>query len=151
MNLVELAVVVGVIALLAVGGTAWHDRRLEADLDLDLVRVQEVARQYAAVRCANPPAGPQSLADVLAELGSGSIPVKDPARWTVLVTARPGRMGTVSAVRYAAPPDVWQTAHLLGRRNAIRTATGVELPIDVRRKTAPNQGSFQLLLENQLC
>lgn len=151
MSLAELAVVIFFAVLLGAAAMVWHDRQREAQLGLDLARVQETARRYAAARCTSPPAAPVPLADVLSELGSGPLGIGNPERWTVVVSARPGRMGTVAAVRYASDATAWQITHLLGSRNAARVADGVELPVEDRRRIAPNQGSFRHLLENRSC
>ena len=152
MRIGELALVLFLAATVAAAALAiWHDRQRKAQLGLDLARVQELAGQYAAVRCAGPPPLPTALADVLAELGAGTAGVSEPARWSIVVAARPDRMGVAAAVRYTATADSWQAAWLLSRRNATRFPGGVELPVGNRRRAAPNQSGFQLLLENRSC
>ena len=152
MRVAELALALFLAATAAAAALVlWHSRQQEAQLGLDLARAQEVAGRYAAVRCASPPPVPTALADALRELGSGTAGVREPARWTIVVTARPGRMGTAAAVRYTTAADTRQATWLLSRRNATRFPGGVELPVENRRRAAPNQSGFQLLLENRLC
>ena len=151
MSVAELLLALAFAGLLVAGGLVMERRHQEAVLGQDLVRVRDVAQRYAASRCANPPPAAVTLDDARSELGLAAPPVRRPERWRIAMTARPGRMGSVTAVHYDAPAQAWQAAYLMERPGATRTAAGVTLALDRPRQPAAARGSFQLLLENQLC
>jgi len=149
MNLAEMVVALLIVVLLTVGAGQYQRLQQQAALAHDVEVVREVALQYARKKCTNPPLAPVTLAAAAIEVGR-TAQVNEPERWQIVLTVRPGLNAPATSLRYVIGENQWQCAYLLANHPSTAATTHVALPVG-QRSSAPNQRSFQMLLENNLC
>ncbi len=149
MNPAEIIFVLFVLLVLALAASRQSQSRDEAELSRDVEVVRDVALQYVKLKCSSLPLTAVTLTHALAQLGL-TTEVRHPARWRILLTARPGQTAPTAALQYWIGSDTWQWLHLLDTYPTVERTGYVHLHIH-RRPGAPNRRGFQGLLENTLC
>ena len=149
MNLAELIFVLFALFVLALAGARTLQARDEAELSRDVEAVRAVALQYVKLKCSSLPLTAVTLPRALAQLGLIT-EVRHPARWRILLTARPGQTGPATSLQYWIRADTWQWVYLLDTYPAIARTGYVRLNLH-RKPGAPNRRGFQGLLEGTLC